>query len=193
MAQANENPNTVSIASGTTDVFATEWTFERVEDVRMLVDLGAGFVEQERGVAYVVAPGDWLANGANLVFQPGYRPPAGTAVWRSRNTAPQQPAQFGDLSAFRPTQNEEALDRLTRMQQEARSDLARTLQLPPGEGGILLPGAEGRGGRLLAFDAAGGVNLIDAVAVLSTVGVFVDDGAWGDASEPLTHDDGPFA
>ncbi|WP_312781999.1 hypothetical protein [Brevundimonas sp.] len=196
MAQLPEDPEQVSVASGETDAYPTVWTFEKVEEVRVFVapdDKGA-FVEQVRGVDFTVAAGDWLNDGAELVFAPGRRPPAGARVLRQRRSPVRQDKPFGDLEDFKPLESEQAYDRLTRMAQENRVEAARAAAFPPGEAGQSFPPTAARIETMPIFDNNGDLRVMPAVDVLNSIGAtFEDDGAWGAASDPLTYDDGAFA
>lgn len=161
MAQNVETPETVSVASGATDVFATVWTFERTEDVTVSVEIGGVTAEAEQGVAYQILPGDWLSDGADLVFQPGHRPPAGARVIRRRETTVEQVQPLGDLATFRPLLNEAAFDRLTRMLQEERTRGSRGVMSPVGEAGLVLPVQAVRADRFLTFDGNGDLRTVE--------------------------------
>ncbi len=196
MAQLPEHPEQVSVASGETDAFATVWTFEREAEVRVAVaaHAAAPFVEAVAGVDYDVAPGDWLNDGASIVFKPGRRPPAGAMVLRQRRSPVRQDEPFGDLETFRPLQSERAYDRLTRIGQENRIQLGRAAAFPPGEEGQTFPPAMARASTVPVFDDAGTLRVLPVIEVLNSIGMtFEDDGAWGAASDPLTYDDGAFA
>lgn len=129
MAQALENPETVSIASGVNATFATVWTFEAASEVRVLVDS----IEKTQGVHYEVAAGDWLNSGGNVVFEAAHVPTAGQRVVRQRRTPLVQAEAFGDLGRFEPSKAEAAYDRLTRALQEQAKKLDRALVVEPGD------------------------------------------------------------
>lgn len=77
--------------------------------------------------------------------------------------------------------------------QEAARDFERSLRLPLGETGVDLPTPSGRRNTILGFDASGAPTSVPILNVLDEIGLsFVDDGAWGQAGEPITHDDGAF-
>lgn len=77
--------------------------------------------------------------------------------------------------------------------QEAARDLARSLRLPPGESGADLPPQARRRHTILGFDGVGALTPVPILNVLDEIGLsFVDDGAWGQAGEPITYDDGAF-
>lgn len=195
MAQLPETPESVSVASGETDAYPTVWTFERVEEVRVAVaaDAAAPFVEAVRGVDFEVAPGDWLNDGADVVFLPGKRPPEGARVLRQRRSPIRQDEPFGDLETFRPQQSEQAYDRLTRVAQEVAVEAGRALAFPPGEGGQVVPPAEGRRETMPWFDGAGDLQVMDFPAAFNRVGGDFDDwGLWGGQTDPLTKDYGAF-
>ncbi|MBX9706859.1 MAG: hypothetical protein K2X61_02870 [Caulobacteraceae bacterium] len=132
MAQAVENPEQITVASGTTDVFATVWTFEDDSEVEVSVDAGDGYVVKTAGVHYDVSAGDWLNDGADVVFRAGQRPAAGHKVLRRRRTPRKQEVAFGDTSRFQPTASEAAYDRQTRMIQELTAEVGRAVVVPPG-------------------------------------------------------------
>ena len=184
MAQAIQTPETVSDADGVVTTFPTVWTFEEAADVRVVVQIeGAQFV-QDRGVDYQLGAGDWLTNGADVVFQPGHVPPAGAKVIRQRLTPPKQLFPFGDMEAFKPQASEQAYDRLTRMIQDDRILQARALAVPSGEAGYVLPTREKRREMIPTFNGDGDLMLVPAVDVLNEIGLsFVDDGPWGAATD----------
>ena len=135
MAQDVETPETVSVASGAVDVFSTGWTFEKADNVIVEIVANGVLASQVQGVAYDLTPGDWLSDGADVVFRPGFRPQAGSLVVRRRVTpiGQVQGQALGDLNTFRPASNEAAFDRLTRIAQEQRVALGRAVAVGPGE------------------------------------------------------------
>jgi len=161
MAQPLETPETVSVASGATDVFATVWTFEREADVQLSVEIDGVATLQEQGVDYVVQAGDWLNDGADLVFQAGKRPPAGARVIRARVTAARQSEPLGDLESFRPLLNEKAFDRLTRMVQEERARGGRALVMPVGVSGGHVPWSADMGERFVTIGTDGAPRVVE--------------------------------
>lgn len=211
MAVEIETPESLSDGDGVTASFPTGFTFTLDAEVRVFVRGDDGVaVPQELGVDFDLSAGDWPSNGADVVFKPGAIPAVGTKVGRRRVTRAAQEIGFGDQAAFRPGANEEAFDRLTRALQDERAKSNRALAVPIGEAGVELPPQAVRDGKLLApvgdglavFDAPERAFVTDAngklvqlplVNVLQEIGIpFVDDGPWGEASDPLTHDDGAW-
>lgn len=167
MAQALETPETAYTAPGGLDTFATVWTFERKEDVEVLVEVDGAYALQEQDEAYVVTPGDWRADGANIVFQTGHVPAEDAGVILRRNTAARQDEAFGDTQRFRPEHNERAFDRLTRMLQETKAAVARAVRWPFGETGEDIPPLSMRKGKLLGFDPVTGMFALTAPETVS--------------------------
>ncbi|WP_138141244.1 hypothetical protein [Brevundimonas vancanneytii] len=78
--------------------------------------------------------------------------------------------------------------------QEVQRDLNRALLFPIGERPVELPLSDRRRETVPVFDGNGDLIVMPVVRVLNEIGVtFVDDGAWGTGSDPLTYDDGAFA
>lgn len=152
---------------------------------------------QRAGVLTIIGPSEGLVvlNATSFGFTCRLPTPclAGDRVLIFSLMAASRPRAHTPNGAVRTTTLEDDAREAQAQLQEHRRDLNRALTSPLGERGIVLPLASERAGRMLAFDAAGGLNLVDAVQVLTTLGVFVDDGPWGEAENPLTHDDGPFA
>lgn len=187
--------NTHPLIGGALGPFPTGWKYADAAEVHAQLDI-LGHISSLGAADFSVTGADPLASGGTVTLSSALPPsggwPEGSRLILRRRTPRRQGVALPDTEGHKPRITERALDHAMRIAQEDQDDLGRTVRTPVGETGLDLPPASRRGGRLLAFDDAGGLNLIDAVAVLSTVGVFADDGAWGDAPDPLTHDDGPF-
>lgn len=76
-----------------------------------------------------------------------------------RQTARLQLTDYRDNDPFPAESTEQALDRLTHIDQEQDSAIARALLFPEPEAGSTLPAATTRAGFLLGFDSSGNIGL----------------------------------
>jgi hypothetical protein len=132
MVQVAEVPELITVASGSTDTFATGFSFETASEVQVWVDPGTGYVLKTAGVHYDIPAGDWLGGGGVVVFRSGQLPESGDKVKRRRVTPLAQLNPLGDTATFRPELNEKAFDRTVRMLQELQRDID---QVDGGTGG----------------------------------------------------------
>lgn len=158
MTVAVEFPQSVYTAAGGVASFAAGFSFESAAELSVAVAAGV----RTSGVHWDLT-GDPREGAALVVFRDAFVPTVGQAVVINRETDIEQPDAFGDLGSFKPSMVGEALDRLTRMMQEARRDIAT--------------GGTGGGGSVLAVNGkTGNVTL-----------TYADVGA---APEEHSHDQG---
>lgn len=75
-----------------------------------------------------------------------------------------QPTDLTNGGGFYPQVIENMSDRLTMLVQQAEETIGRTLTVPVSDGGgFELPSAQTRANRVLGFDAAGGVQLVEVI------------------------------
>ncbi|MFC5374730.1 hypothetical protein ACFPIF_19395 [Brevundimonas faecalis] len=152
----------------------------------------------ERGGAVVRLGGDQLE--AVAVAETGFIcrlavPSApGDRVWIYSCLPTERDRAHTPNGAVRTRTLEDDAEELQAQHQEARRDLGRALMFPLGEAPAELPLAIRRRSTIPVFDGAGALIVVPALTVLNEIGMTLqDDGAWGAASDPLTHDDGAFA
>ncbi len=124
MTIAAETADTSSTASGSVATFVVGWTYAAASEVVVTVKPSGGSeVIQVNGVDYDLT-GDGLAGSGAVVFRAGHLPPAAATVRRYRTTPVEQPDTFGSLAGFDPLNVERSFDRLVRILQEMKRDLA---------------------------------------------------------------------
>jgi hypothetical protein len=196
--------------------FATGWTYGAAEDVQAHILLAG--VRQPN----LTQPGQFTLTSANPTTDGGSVTlaetelpeggwPDGSVLVLTRRTPRRQGLALPDVEGHKPRQTEAALDRQTRMHQEAQDGLDRALSVPVGEAGIELPPQAVRDGKLLAPSGAGmavldtperlvvtladgTLGLMPLVSALNEIGVeFVDYGLWTPGDAGFSQDYGAWS
>lgn len=141
--------------------FATSWGYEADTDVYVAVDLGNGYEVLTSGQTYTLtdSAGGTETNGgtvtlSNTLLVNGAWP-ANSVLYLWRSVAGGQPSAFGEMGAFSPSTNEDALDHLARQVEELRTFSQRTIAGRPAEQLSPLPSASERALGVFAFDQNG--------------------------------------
>lgn len=153
-----ETADTSYVASGVGTTFGVGWSFAAAAEVVVgVTPVGGAEIAQVAGLDYDLT-GSYLAGSANVVFRAGDLPAAGAVVRIKRATPLEQPDVFGSLGQFDPAKVERAFDRVFRVFQEQRRDIAA------GGGG-----GGGGGGGLVAWGDITGKPAFGSLAYLSNV------------------------
>jgi len=152
--------STFTLTGTATGPFPTGWTYADPADVVATV-----LVEGREGPAlspvsdYLLTASDPLTGGGTVNLYGAAVPvggwTAGSVLVLARRTARRQSLALPDTQGFKPRAMERALDRLTRIAEEDRDILGRSLLLPQGETAAALPSLDARKGRFFAWDAGG--------------------------------------
>ncbi|HET6969823.1 MAG TPA: hypothetical protein VFH92_01750, partial [Phenylobacterium sp.] len=125
MTIAVEYPLSTATAAGAPgEAFTVGFSFATDGELTVTYTTGSGApVTKTAGVDFLIT-GDRLGGGAILTPIAGHEPAAGDVVAIRRDTAFDQPDTFGDTGQLKPSQVGSDLDRITRMLQELKRDLA---------------------------------------------------------------------
>ncbi len=146
---------------GSSTSFAVPWQFFLTTDLVVILRAEDDGTEDEQEIAtdYTVAGGEGSTGAVTFLSAPS----SAVTVSILRDTARLQSTDYVDYDAFPAESHERALDRLTFQTQElALADLrAIRVQRSDRTDGLVLPPAEQRAERVLAFDAQGDVTVLD--------------------------------
>lgn len=150
------------LGDGVTTAFAVPFPFFEASELEVIERQIATGGETVRALDqhYRVAGGDGAGGTVTALT-----PPAASVQWHiRRRTARTQQIDYVENDPFPAATHERALDRAAARDQEQDEAIARTLQVPKTDPptSLLLPGAAGRAGKFLAFDAFGNAVAMEA-------------------------------
>lgn len=132
-------------------VYPVPFRFLDANDLRVTRRIDGVDFPLDLGSDYSVDGADAEAGGSITIGTPS----VGATLIIERSTPEIQPTDYVANDRFPAESHERALDRVTLIEQETRELAGRTLQVPAGEQGIILPLIDNRKGYFLAFDADG--------------------------------------
>lgn len=189
MTVQSETSRNDYIGAGTTDTYSYTFRIFAAADLLVTQADTDGLETQLNYPADFSVTGVGSFNGGTIVLSAGNLPSGYALTIRFKSTLTQG-VSIRNQGAYYPNVVEDALDRLTKLDQQQQDEIDRTIKLPETEtGSVTLPTQPQRASRFLAFDAgglpiasAGGPGAAPVSSYMETV---VDDTSAGAVIETL--------
>lgn len=139
------------VANGSTLVFA--YNFRILDESHLKVYADEVIVDS----ADYTVTGVGAASGGDVDFTPSGAPTNGTIIRLSREIPITQLVDYQPNDPFPADTHEAALDKLTMITQQHRTELDRTIQATPGNGGVVFEFTDPKANTILAFNDDGTV------------------------------------
>lgn len=141
------------VANGSTTVFPFSFKVMTESEVRVVI-VEDGEIEEQSASLYTVSI---VGEGGSVTFTTA--PPSGD-VYIYSNPLYTQQTGFSSGQAYSPTVVNDALDRAVVRDLDLRRRIGQAILVPDNEAGVDLPPASDRAGKVIGFDANGGLTLV---------------------------------